>query len=66
MYVGCFDVNKMMKYQGGYCVESTRKRQEGDSNDNPRGQYGIPSQRRTIDQSKKEKEKESFGIRNNG
>jgi hypothetical protein len=55
MYVGCFDVDKMTKYQGGYCVESTRNTDEGDSNDNPRGQY--PS-RRSIDQSKKEKERE--------
>ena len=46
-------------------MEGTRNTGEGDSNDNPRGQYPIPF-RRSIDQSKKEKEKESFGIRNNG
>jgi hypothetical protein len=64
MYVGCFDVDKMTRYQGGFCVESTRNTGEGDSNDNPRGQYSNPSRRRSIDQSKKGKEKRvsEFGI----
>ena len=41
-------------------MESSRNTREGDSNDNPRGQYPIPSRRRSIDIGKR---RESFGKR---
>ena len=43
-------------------MDSTRNSGEGDSNDNPRGQYPIPSRRRSIDQSKKGKKKRVSGV----
>ena len=49
---GCMLAVLMPEYKGGYCKESSRNTREGDSNNNPRGQYPIPSRRRGIDHSK--------------